>query len=560
MRVTLPLIAGAVGAMASGLDFDVMLKADPKLKTIKPTPTTSIDRVSTAQVILSRLSSSHSAQVSASSAASKASVSAASSKSAAAAAAAKSHHTTTTKKGEPAKTTKKTTAHHTTTGKPKVKRATVSSSTATTCPTQTYLYGSANTYVPSPNTPLQFSIDTVIGNISLAAQAPAGWTRQYVGLSASFEDDAVYLGYTQLANYDAGACANFCTAQFPSTSAFNLYFERDPSQYPGPNCPNPTGALNAKCACFGAQIGLTTADNYGEYLSNYVVMVAGSNLYWKNSPPPALSGYQGPNALAGFINLPNNGGASIGNTVVAASYPSFFAGVWDPSQCSAVCTANNAANYGSAVSNSAASYTPCNYFDAAKVSANGALVGTYCMFYTTSGAAAYANLYNDVISSVNYIVTYSYGYQVNVNNTGTASPPFQLKLSGSGSSNGAYLTSSGTGLTLTTTQSAANGFQINMSNKWLQDTASNSGSFLVAHGASSSATSLSPLFTAAGATATTSGANTNVLAAWNTGSNAFTFSSASGSAYTFQLCSGSPTFATSTLSGCTAYSLVAVPM
>lgn len=55
------------------------------------------------------------------------------------------------------------------------------------------------------------------------------------------------MGYTLLDSYDTIGCANKCNAIY-GCQAFNVYYERDPSEAPDVNsCPNPPSTTYIKC-------------------------------------------------------------------------------------------------------------------------------------------------------------------------------------------------------------------------------------------------------------------------------------------------------------------------
>lgn len=114
------------------------------------------------------------------------------------------------------------------------------------------------------------------------------------------------MGFTTLKKYDPIACQQVCDAA-AGCAAFNLYFERDPSKDPNATyCPNPTSVTNIKCVKWGVRIDNTTAVNTGESRDSFKVVISGSNGYNKIDGPPTALGYNGPVALGGAINAPND--------------------------------------------------------------------------------------------------------------------------------------------------------------------------------------------------------------------------------------------------------------
>ncbi|GAM88157.1 hypothetical protein ANO11243_061880 [Dothideomycetidae sp. 11243] len=401
-QVALPLLTG-LATVNAALNFDAMFKADPALKHIKPTTTKPADRLATAHSIIAFLQSSHSASLHAASIASAA------------------HTRTLVTSVKPTKSASaKGTATSTTKASPKNKRAVVASGTTTsatippaaTCAALSWAFN----YIPTPNTAVQFSIDSGLSGIAVAALAPAGFTRQSFNQYAAIEASS-YLGSSELSTYNASQCAAACNAWAGSQPcvAFNMYFEREPTQFPGSNCPNPSATTSVRCALYGSQVVASQAINYGEFRSQFIVLLAGSNLYWKNTAPVGIAGFTAPTALPAFVDVSTINGVN----VVTGS--NFYPGTFDPTQCSTFCATTNSLNYAAAVNAGQSVYTPCNYFDAASISVQGTVYGTYCGLYTTSAVASTADIYSQTISQVQYDVTYSYGYAATTINSGIVS-------------------------------------------------------------------------------------------------------------------------------------------
>ncbi len=97
----------------------------------------------------------------------------------------------------------------------------------------------------------------------------------YSDLNAATQGPS-YLGYYTLDSYDPVACQQYCD-DIEVCYAFNIYFERDPSEDSGPSCPNPPSTINIKCALFGAFLDGTTATDEGQLRDQFQVVVRGSN-------------------------------------------------------------------------------------------------------------------------------------------------------------------------------------------------------------------------------------------------------------------------------------------
>ena len=81
--------------------------------------------------------------------------------------------------------------------------------------------------VPSPDTPEAFLAYADFAAAAADAPVPAGYYQTFSNLNASTSAYG-YLGYTTLQAYDTGLCASKCNS-VSGCSAFNIYFERDPS-------------------------------------------------------------------------------------------------------------------------------------------------------------------------------------------------------------------------------------------------------------------------------------------------------------------------------------------
>ncbi|KAF4554225.1 Hypothetical protein D9617_5g071020 [Elsinoe fawcettii] len=442
--ITLPILAGAAAVSAQGLDFSAIFSAQPELKNAQPTPTSSVDRQASASSVIKEMSSKYTGMSTAPAAASTDLPSTMTSVIKPTEAPTKKGKTSTkkaktsTKKGKKPKTTAKAKAS----GKPKKEKRQVIVSSGTTtagaaCATQQIQYN----YTPTPNTPNGFLVDTSILNQATGALAPAGYTTNFTGQYGSMFSN-IYLGYSQLSSYSPATCGAICDS-VSSCKSFNLYFERDPTVNPAPgSCPNPTAAVSVRCALWGSQIVANQARNVGEWRTDFMVVISGSNGYAKNTAPAAISGYTGPSALAGLVNVNTLNGKS----VVAGS--GYYPGAYDPSQCSALCASTTNSNKAAAAASGSSTYAACNYVNAAILSVGGVAQGTYCALYTTADVSSYATLYTSKYNGVSYDITYSYGYALNNVDSGVIS-------AGSGSGSGSTSSSSAAGSA--STGSAATG-------------------------------------------------------------------------------------------------------
>lgn len=272
----------------------------------------------------------------------------------------------------------------------KVKRA-----AATTCSNPNNIMYN---YVPNPNTPQQFLVDTTLAGLAAAQwYPPAGYSTSFTGQLAGMSAPN-YLGYQQLASYDTSACAAYCNAR-SDCNAFNIYIQRTPTFVPDNSCPNPSGAASITCALYGSPLSASQATNIGQYRKDFMVVIQGSNGYNLNPAPASISSFQGPNALDAV--------AYSSNINLGQKYFSTY----DVTQCSSLCNTYTANSKASAQSSKSSTYTPCNYFNVFNVTLNGQSQLMGCYLFTTSDAANYDTYKTARDSSGTvYNLTNSYGY------------------------------------------------------------------------------------------------------------------------------------------------------
>jgi len=238
---------------------------------------------------------------------------------------------------------------------------------------------------------------------------PQGYQVSFKNLKAAVNANS-YMGLYTLKTYDTIKCQQLCDAANLCT-AFNMYFERDPTVDPGDACPNPPSFTNIKCTLWGSGVTTEAAVNAGQYRIQFQVVIAGSNGYTKNLPPAAQSGFDGPTGLGGAINAPLNAAGK--NTYIGVKY---FPGVYDAGKCSAACSANTAYNHRHPRSDG--TYDACNFFNAYLISINNVPDGTYCSLYTQSWGKQYSTNYGQYRGSNYYSVSSSYGYTLNPQDPG----------------------------------------------------------------------------------------------------------------------------------------------
>lgn len=260
-----------------------------------------------------------------------------------------------------------------------------------------------------PNTDTGFEQYRPFADFAIGTPAPSGYMRNFTNLNGSTSQNG-YMGLYTLPTYNATQCASYCNAASGCT-AFNLFFERDPSLNPAASCPNPTAFTNIKCTLWGLPVSSATATNMGQYRDQFHVVIAGSDGFNKLAPfAPSMSGFAAPQTLPGAVNYP-------------ASYigADFFNAPFNPAVCADVCRATSASNRATAVASGAASYVPCNYFDAYALSAGGVPRGLYCAFYSSAVDSKYATVTSAQNGGQTYAVGNSFGYASSVVDQGTVS-------------------------------------------------------------------------------------------------------------------------------------------
>ena len=217
--------------------------------------------------------------------------------------------------------------------------------------------------------------------------------------------------------------------QLPNCAAFNIYFERDPSQNPAAACPNPTSVTNIKCVRWGVQVNADTAKNTGETRSKladlatnrhlltqnpepaFEVVIVGSNGYNKLAPPKSQAGFTGPTELDGAINAPSDPVTNT-NTYMGTKFftfdkvQSYEAGV---EACTAACTAQTAYNSRHPPA-APAKPNVCNQVVVYVLSDANKPQGVQCAMYSESWAPNYATNLGQYRGSDYWSVTQAYSY------------------------------------------------------------------------------------------------------------------------------------------------------
>jgi hypothetical protein len=279
-----------------------------------------------------------------------------------------------------------------------------------------------NYYNVALDSAANFRADAIIASVANNANpTPTGYYqnfKNYPGANSAMN----YLGYTVVntgKGYDVDFCAAKCTAKAGCLS-FNIYFERDPTLDPGPDCTNPPAFANIKCSFWGTGLDTTTANNVGQWRYKFEVAIAGSNAYTSYKLGGPVAGWLGPQALGNAaLNAPL---WDCTNTWSYLGYKLLQAGSVDPRLCATACDAQTKYNKDHPATSSDGTPKPavaCNAFGSYILTKNNA-TGSYqqgqmCTFYTAYWDKKYATNFagfDDAIGA-KYNFTYSafYGKQ-----------------------------------------------------------------------------------------------------------------------------------------------------
>jgi hypothetical protein len=116
--------------------------------------------------------------------------------------------------------------------------------------------------------------------IAKNATTPANYTESFTDLQASSTIDGSYLTYSTLDSYDPSECASSCN-NHTSCEAFNIYFERQPTENVGEDCPSPPASAAIKCVLWAGEVNEENTNNTGSTTYGFTIVIAGSNGYNK---------------------------------------------------------------------------------------------------------------------------------------------------------------------------------------------------------------------------------------------------------------------------------------
>ncbi|EHL00452.1 hypothetical protein M7I_3535 [Glarea lozoyensis 74030] len=241
---------------------------------------------------------------------------------------------------------------------------------------------------PDPDTPEAFLAYQPFHDEAQGAKVPSGYTSTFTDLNAAVNANT-YLGLITLQSYDVAGCASLCDNKDLCT-AFNIYFERDPSVNPAAQCANPPSITNYKCTLWGSGVTKEAAVNDGQYRTDFHVVITGSNGYSKveTTTPVTPPGWQEP--------------TKCGNGHVGHNHPTtcigthFYPGPYNPLLCASYAVAQNAINVKANLISTVLSwfgFNPykVNFFNSYMLKKDGKPLGTYCSIYAQKYSSAQAS-------------------------------------------------------------------------------------------------------------------------------------------------------------------------
>ena len=255
-----------------------------------------------------------------------------------------------------------------------------------------------------------------------------------------------YLTYKAYDTYDVQGCADACNSE-QYCRGFNIFFERDPSLEPGPNCPDPASTTNIKCSLYGYPVAGKAATNEGQWREQFQVVIAGSNGYSKlDKPLPSVKDFKDPTSLLATISAPLDNGYDTYNGMRL-----FNNNPYDPALCAAACQAQT--DYDKAHPDSNGKYKPCNFFTSYILTQNEVPLGTYCALYTRTWDSSYATNTGHYAGDDKYEVVNAASYEITSPDSGVI--PGQVSSSSTEATSSATTLASSTSTTLATSTSTS---------------------------------------------------------------------------------------------------------
>ncbi|KAI1343535.1 hypothetical protein F5Y15DRAFT_235938 [Xylariaceae sp. FL0016] len=259
----------------------------------------------------------------------------------------------------------------------------------------------------TPDTDQAFLGSSDLSTTATGATTPSGYNRTFTNLQAS-NTAYGFIGFTTLSSYDTVRAGNLCNFM-SGCLGFNIFFERDPTLEPGPGCPNPPSTTIIRCVFWGGYVGPENANNFGQYQSDFHVVIAGSNGYMKTGTP-TVPGFIGVSLGEATINAPldcNGHDTYMGAKIFTTSY-------FDANLCAAACTSQN--DYNTAHPPAGGKPELCKFFTTYLMIQNGSPQGQYCALYTQYWGPSYATNDGQWNGDDHYTIQYSFSYVDGDNN------------------------------------------------------------------------------------------------------------------------------------------------
>ncbi|KAG9700476.1 hypothetical protein KCU85_g3592, partial [Aureobasidium melanogenum] len=236
-------------------------------------------------------------------------------------------------------------------------------------------------------------VKTFLGSQSLSGPAKAapqwvnGFHQTFQNLQASVSGCS-YQGYKTYQQYDVAQAAADCRS-IAGCKGFNIFFERDPSQDAGYNCPNPSSTTVIKASFWGNLIGPNLATNKGQYRDQFQVVIAGSNGYNLDACETAVQGWTQTQLGSCSINAPTSY-CMPDNKDSYLTVKTFPDGNFDNSRCKAQCD----------IITKQSPDTPCNFFTSYMQVKNGQCGVQQCAFYKRAWDKSYCTNTGDPVNKI----------------------------------------------------------------------------------------------------------------------------------------------------------------
>jgi hypothetical protein len=138
------------------------------------------------------------------------------------------------------------------------------------------------------------------------------------------------------------------------------------------------------------------ANNFGQWRASFQVVIAASNAYNKNAPPPSVAGFTDLVGLGGAINAPLDSNGK--NTFMGSKFFPFSQQQgFTLESCTSACTAQTV--YNKAHPNKDGSFMTCAFVNGYVLSRNGVPQGLYCSMYNQTWATSYATNYVSTLTT-----------------------------------------------------------------------------------------------------------------------------------------------------------------